>query len=498
MTSAEAVQKRNHIFAVIAATVLALGLLRAVLLVTHSPVFGYALPAAASDGTHVMGIIALALIGGVAAVTALALRSHPVASIVHALLFFLIVADPIGTLWLNSSSPERWALLGAYAVASMAGVLALGSTSVVHWIVLIAGLVAIACGPPMLAGLPLVLVLVTAALLFRRSRTRAWIALAAGLVLAVVGSFTFEMGEYPARAAPAAAPLLAPAKGAGEHAALRPGRALRVIARNLGAAVAMAPASLEASSSSKVRRLVDLPPRVMSFTGLVSTMPATSAAFIGMFMILTMPFAIFWLVWVLRRGPPEGPAIPALYVVLTTILAYCAIAAAFIGPADVVRAQWLGTLAMIGAVVLLPFVAWHLARDLWAGRVAVVVLFGIILLAGGWFASSRTGSLAMGGVERITPGPDRTLQVSGWAIDPRGLKRVFATVGGGPATEATLGTERRDLQAAYPGYPDVLTGGFQMTIASNAWRENQELRVFVENRLGAVTEIDRRDVRLAP
>ena len=497
MTSAEAVQKRNHIFAVIAATVLALGLLRAVLLVTHSPVFGYALPAAPSDGTHVMGIIALAMIGGVAAVTALALRSHPVASIVHALLFFLIVADPIGTLWLNSSSPERWALLGAYAVASMAAIIALGSTSVVHWIVLILGLIALAFGPPMLVGLPLALVVVTAALLFRRSRARAWKALAAALVLAVLGSF-IEAGEIASRIAPATPPLLAPAKGAGEHAALRPGRALRVIARNLGAAVAMAPASLEASSSSKVRHLVDLPPRVMSFTGLVSTMPATSAAFVGMFMILTMPFAIFWLIWTLRRGPPEGPAIPALYVVLTTILAYCAIAAVFIGPPDVVRAQWLGTLSLVGAVVLLPFVAWHLARDVWAGRVAVVVLFAVILLAGGWFASSRTGSLAMGGVERITPGPDRTLQMSGWAIDPRGLKRVFATVGGGPATEATLGTERRDLQAAYPGYPDVLTGGFQMTIASNAWRENQELRVFVENRLGAVTEIDRRDVRLAP
>jgi hypothetical protein len=75
---------------------------------------------------------------------------------------------------------------------------------------------------------------------------------------------------------------------------------------------------------------------------------------------------------------------------------------------------------------------------------------------------------------------------------------VFATVGGGSETTATLGTERRDLQAAYPGYPDALTGGFQMTIASNAWRENQPLRLYAENRTGAITEIDRRDVRLAP
>jgi hypothetical protein len=65
-------------------------------------------------------------------------------------------------------------------------------------------------------------------------------------------------------------------------------------------------------------------------------------------------------------------------------------------------------------------------------------------------------------------------------------------------TEATLGTERRDLQAAYPGYPDVLTGGFQMSIAPNAWRPGQPLRVFAENRTGAITEIDRRDVPPAP
>jgi hypothetical protein len=461
-------------------------------------VFGYAFPSDTSEGTHVMGIFALALIGGVAAVTALALRGNPVASLVHALLFFLIVADPIATLWLNSASPERWALLGAYAVASMAAVLALGSLSRVHWIVFLLGLVALACGPAMLAGLPLALALATAPLLLRRSRTYAWLALAAGLVLAVVGPFALEARKDPARTAPAAAPFLAPAKGEGDSTALRPRRALRVIARNLGAAVGLAPASLEVSSSANVHHLVDLPPRVMSFTGLVSTMPATTAAFIGMFVILTLPFAIFWLVWSVRRPTPDGLAIPTVYVVLTTILAYCAIAAAFIGPADIVRAQWLGSLALIGAVVLLPFVAWHLARDLWAGRVAVVVLFAVVLLAAGWFATARTAPLAIGAVERIAPGPNRTLLVSGWAIDPRGIKRVYATVGGGPETEATLGTERRDLQAAYPGYPDVLTGGFLMTMASNAWRENQELRIFVENRTGAVTEIDRRDVRLAP
>jgi hypothetical protein len=47
-------------------------------------------------------MLGLVLIAPVAAVTVHALRRRPVASIVHALLFFLIVADPVATLWLNS------------------------------------------------------------------------------------------------------------------------------------------------------------------------------------------------------------------------------------------------------------------------------------------------------------------------------------------------------------------------------------------------------------
>jgi hypothetical protein len=130
--------------------------------------------------------------------------------------------------------------------------------------------------------------------------------------------------------------------------------------------------------------------------------------------------------------------------------------------------------------------------------VALVCSIGIVLLAAGWLAWSRTQPIAIGALERMTHGPDKTLEVSGWALDPRGVRRVYATVGGGPETTATLGAERRDLQAAYPGYPGTVTGGFQMTIPPNAWRPNQRLRIYVENRTGALTEIDRREVPPAP
>jgi len=149
-------------------------------------------------------------------------------------------------------------------------------------------------------------------------------------------------------------------------------------------------------------------------------------------------------------------------------------------------------------VLMIPLLTWHLSRDPITGPIALVCLVGIVLMAGSWLAWTRTQPIAIGTVERITVNPQRALEVTGWALDPRGVKRVFATVGGGSETTATLGTERRDLQGAYPGYPDAVTGGFHMSIPSNAWRDNQKLQVFVENRTGAVSEIDRRDVKVAP
>jgi hypothetical protein len=168
------------------------------------------------------------------------------------------------------------------------------------------------------------------------------------------------------------------------------------------------------------------------------------------------------------------------------------------GGTDAARVQSLGVLALLAAILVMPLVIVQLSADFWAGRVALAIAFGIFLLTCAWFAWSRTAPVAIGTVERFSVGNNRTLEVSGWALDPRGVKRVFATVGGGAETAATLGTERRDLQGAYPGYPDAVTGGFQMSIAPNAWRENQQLRVFVENRTGAITEIDRIDVGIAP
>jgi hypothetical protein len=493
--SAKPVEARNHLFAVIAGTILVLGLARAVLVVVHSPVLGY------THGTsefppQLVGAAMLAIVAAVAIFTAWCLRRNPVASIVHALIFFLIVGDPVAALWLNAARPETSALVGLYTAVAMIGVVGLGTAGRVQWALLMVSLLLIAAGPHALVGLPLLLVIATWRLLVSRfGRDALWLA-AFCIVLIAIGHFVVPHVHSPIPPASGETTVIA-APAADDGRLAEPLRTVRELARVIPVSASLAPAGLDTSAAPGLQSVVDLPPYIMTFTGLLPRIPVVAWMMIAMTVILTAPLASLALSWSLRRPDVSTPAIPAAYAALAAIGAYAAIAAA-VGAEDASRILSLGWLAILAAVLMLPVLAWHLARDLWTGPVALVCAIGVLLLAGGWLAWSREQPIAVGAIERVTAGPGRTLEVSGWAIDPRGVRRVFATVGGGPETTAALGGERRDLQAAYPGYPDSVTGAFQMSIAPNAWRENQPLRVYAENRTGAITEIDRRDVRPSP
>ena len=443
---------RNRVYAIIAATVLVLGLVRALLVILHSPVLGYTHEG--SPSSQLAGGLALAIIAAVAIFTAYSLRRNPVASLVHALLFFLIVADPLAVLWLNAATPETAALVALYCGVSMLGVATLG---VGRW------------GHHALLGLSVL------------------------VVVATVGYLTFVRTEahVPTGLTTVPAPPAEATREGFVH------HAFRGLARDIPASASIAPPSLDISAGSSMRTIADLPPHIMSFTALLSRLPVTAWMMIVMVMILTVPFAAVAVWWARRRPHNSTPAIPAVYTALVAVTAYIAVAAA-LGTGDASRMLSIAWLAMLAAVLMIPLLTWHVSRDPIAGPVALVCLVGIVLMAGSWLAWTRTHPIAIGTVERITVNPQRALEVTGWALDPRGVKRVYATVGGGAETTATLGSERRDLQGAYPGYPDAVTGGFYMSIPSNAWRDQQKLQVFVENRTGAVTEIDRRDVKVGP
>jgi hypothetical protein len=166
--------------------------------------------------------------------------------------------------------------------------------------------------------------------------------------------------------------------------------------------------------------------------------------------------------------------------------------------AGVERRHWLGSIAALAAVALVPFVAHYAWNDFFRARVALVAAIGVLLLAVCWTAWTPSRGLAMGVTEKMAEGPNRSLQVSGWALDPWGVRRVYATVGGGYPAEGFRGIARRDLETIYPGYPDAANGGFRIDIPAGKWREKEILRVSVENPAGGVTEIDRRPVLLRP
>lgn len=603
---------RYSFFTIVAFTLLALGLLRATLLVIHTPVLGYgdhgdihrtadciglkpiqstARPAEfprphaeyhtggvkwsgcypgtavvlaapvviaygiaflASDDAEILiplkafGVFNLMLFALLSLVTAFALRKYPVASVVHAAIFFFIIADPVATLWLNTLHTEPAALLGAYGTIAMSAVIVLtGSRERRYWWLLGASLIALGFSREQFAYLPLALAAIAWPALRRRASRKAWtmVAISAAVAVAQIAlgplrpdyvspmnrvnaylgvilssshdeartlealdlppscsimsgsSWHQQRGENLEKTCPEAHELssfafvrLVPTE---------PLTLLRAVSRILPAAEAIVPGYLGISSEGQIRNVYDLPARVMSFVALLSSISGMVYSMIVMTMLISFPLALAWLIWTVRNEPIDLAALPVLFTSLLAIAGYSLATTAFgDGIVGAERHHWLGSLAMLAAVALLPLVIWQLSRDLLGGRIALAAVFGAVLLGCGWLLWTRDQPMAIGSLERMARGPGGRLEVGGWALDPWGVRRVFVSVGGGPQTEGMRGIERRDLESIYPGYPDAVSGGFQITVAPNAWRENERLRVYVENRAGAVTEIDRRLIRL--
>src|SRR6185503_15277593 len=116
--------ERHSVFAVIAYTLVAIGIGRAALIVAHVPAFGYVDPAnPQAVPSQAFGFMYLACLAAIAAWVAFALRGHAAAAVVHGLIVALLVADPVVTLWFNTPGGNAAALLGAYAVVASTAVI---------------------------------------------------------------------------------------------------------------------------------------------------------------------------------------------------------------------------------------------------------------------------------------------------------------------------------------------------------------------------------------
>lgn len=596
---------RNHLFAVIAFTLVIIALVRGALVVGHVPALAYADPgdlhsvagclgfAAQTDASSTYGLprppaaykagsgapcyassamlldapagLARAVLGADAAIPiqafgivdllvfaalacwiAFALRGHPVASIAHGLVLVVLIVDPVATLWFNTLTTEPAALLGAYAaVAAVAILLLRGDDRPVDWGLLAAGFAMLGLARGQFGYLPLLLALLMAPALFARSRRRTWAILAVGAVLALAqlllgplrpaqlgevqrtnaylglilasskdeaatlghlglpsrcakmsgASWTRRRGENLDRTCPEVTQLSSYAFTS--LAFTEPLTLLRAVSRVLPAAQAIVPGYLGICASGPIVGVPDLPPQEMSFVALLTQVPAMVFATVMVALIVASPIVFVWLVWSTRSEPARA-VVPAVFLMLVAIGAYALFTTAFLqGLVAAERFHWLGALTTLAAVLMLPIVIWVVTEEQLRARIAVAAVFGVVLLSAGWLIWSRGQPLAIGAVEKLEP-RGTGLLVSGWALDPWTAHRVYASVGGGPISEGTLGGERQDLQRTYPGYPLAANGGFEIPIDANAWRQDQELRVYVESSSGAVTEIDRRLIRIRP
>jgi hypothetical protein len=521
-------------------------------LIAAPVVLAYGIASIASDDPEILipltafGVVNLVLLAYLALVAALALRPHPVASVVHAALLFLLIADPVSTLWLNTLYAEPAALLGAYGALAMTAAIVLdGGRQRLHWWLLGASLFALGFSREQFSYLPLALVGIAAPALLRlaprKTRNLAIAALLIALVQmllaplrpdyvshvnrvnAYLGSILSSSNDEEATLAHLGLPARCAAMSGATWEARRgekletacpevvdlssfaflrllptePFTLLRAASRVLPAAESIVPGYLGVSAEDSIRSVADLPPRAMSFVALMSKVPAMVFATLVVTLIVSFPVVLWWMAWTVRHEPASA-ALPVAFAMLVAIGGYSIATTAFgDGIAGAERHNWLGALATLAAVGLLPLVAWQLSGDLLRARIALAAAFGVILLAAGWLLWTQHQPLAIGAMDKMAK-EGRSLEVSGWALDPWGVRRVYATVGGGPQAEGTRGIERRDLEATYPGYPEAVSGGFQITLASNAWRERELLRIYVENRAGAITEIDRRLIRLGP
>lgn len=467
---------RHSIFAVIAYTLLAIGLARAALLVAQVPVLGYAdalEPAGAATAlpVHAIGLMQLGFLAALVACFAVGLRGHPVAGLVHALLVLFVMADPVATLWLNTPTTKPAALLGAYAVlASTAVILLREGDARVFWWLLGAGLVALGFSRAQFGYLPLLVAAVAFLPLSRRSRGRAIAILGASVAIAAV-----QFMVMPTLALPAAEP-----------------RALMLtLSRALPAAAAIVPGDLRITAAGPVASVMDLPPHAMSFVALLADVPSLAFATTVVALLAAFPAGLAWLLWTVRKEPRTA-ALPTVLLMLIAIVGYSLASTAFGGSLAGARSHnWLGALATLAAVVLIPVAVWQLTSEPLRARIAVAVFFGVLLLAAGWVGWTRGQPIAIGGIDRIET-REGSLVITGWALDPWSVRRVYASVGGGPQAEGALGMERPDVERAYRGYPAAQTGGYEVDMPASAWRGDQELRVFVESRTGAVTQIAQR------
>jgi hypothetical protein len=302
-------------------------------------------------------------------------------------------------------------------------------------------------------------------------------------------------------------------------AADEPAAFARAAARLMPAAQGIAPTYLGTWEGQRGKTIDDLPWWGFSpLHALDALLPAS--VFMAMTVITWMlaPAGLIALLALRRwRGDPLAPLLVAMLLGITAIYSFVATMAGG-GLSEAARHYLPGSLAtyvaMLGVIAAIPVLAlrWketpkEALLELGVG-VAVIVLAAYgTFVALDWTSSQprAVGALDTPAVRDMPAGG--TLALRGWAVDPSGVEAVRVRVGNVVRTarlgEATTPKGMFSISNVYAGYPGAGAAGFMLDLSrdelTQAGAPNPlTLRVEVQGRNGASTEIDRRNLVFAP
>ncbi|HUQ27784.1 MAG TPA: hypothetical protein VM051_04285 [Usitatibacter sp.] len=298
-------------------------------------------------------------------------------------------------------------------------------------------------------------------------------------------------------------------------AADEPAGFARAAARLMPAAQGIAPTYLGTLEGQRGKTIDDLPWWGFSpIRAMDALLPAP--VFVAMTLATWMlaPAGLVALLVLRRwRGDPLAPLLLAMLLGLTAIYSFVATMAGG-GLTEAARHYLPGSLAtyvaLLGVIAAIPVLALRWKEtpkesllELGVGLAVIVLAAYAGFVAVDWASSQprAVGSLETPAVREVPAGG--TLALRGWAVDPSGVEAVRVRVGnvvrtarlGEPATAKGLFS----VANVYAGYPGAATAAFALDLTreelTQAGAPNPlTLRVEVQGRNGASTEVDRRNL----
>jgi len=288
----------------------------------------------------------------------------------------------------------------------------------------------------------------------------------------------------------------------------------RAAARALPAAQGVAPAYLGVLESRRGKTIDDVPWWAFSpLHALDAMLPSSVFVALTLATFMLAPAGLVALIVLRRwRGDPLAPLLLAMLLGGTAIYTF-ATSVLGDGMNELARHYIPGSLAMyvaiLGALGGLGVLAMRWKEtpkeallELTTGGIVIAgVVFGCIA-AMAWLASQPrgTGVLDQPAGRQVPAGG---VQLRGWALDPSGVEAVKVRVGtlerAARIGEPSPSTGVLSVATSYPGYPDAKRAGFALDLSrddlAQAGAPNPlTMRVLVQGKNGAVTEIDRRNL----